>query len=194
MAKVLLRDISCFSFMEKKRHKDKRIILFLGTENHQGMDDQKKEGRYRRIYEQLEELTGKTDQPLSRMASICAVLHHKMDHYFWTGFYLCGDNRLTVGPYQGPVACQELEKDQGVCWAAVNGKEPVVVPDVHAFPGHIACDARSRSEITLPVYDSRGEVCAVFDVDSTVPAAFSEVDSRHLQQILALVYKDINPS
>ena len=158
------------------------------------MDDQKKEGRYSRIYEQLKELTGKTDQPLARMASICAVLHHKMDHYFWTGFYLYLDNRLTVGPYQGPVACQELEKDRGVCWAAVNRKAPVVVPDVHAFPGHIACDARSRSEITLPVFDPRGDVFAVFDVDSAMPAAFSEVDSRHLEKILSLIFQNLTPS
>jgi GAF domain-containing protein len=158
------------------------------------MDDQKKEGRYRRLYHQLEELTRKTDQPLSRMASICAVLHHKMDHYFWTGFYLHLDGRLLVGPYQGPVACQELEKDLGVCWAAVNRKAPVVVPDVHAFPGHIACDARSRSEITLPVFDPEGAITAVFDVDSSVLNAFSEVDAEFLQQILSLIYKDIPSS
>jgi GAF domain-containing protein len=158
------------------------------------MDDQKKEGRYRRLYHQLEELTWKTDQPLSRMASICAVLHHKMDHYFWTGFYLHLDDRLLVGPYQGPVACQELEKDLGVCWAAVNRKAPVVVPDVHAFPGHIACDARSRSEITLPVFDPGGAITAVFDVDSSVLNAFSEVDAAHLQKILSLIYNDIPSS
>jgi GAF domain-containing protein len=153
------------------------------------MEDRKKAGRYQRIYHQLKELTGKTDQPLSRMASICAVLHHKMDHYFWTGFYLHREGRLVVGPYQGPVACQELEKGQGVCWAAVNRKAPVVVPDVHAFPGHIACDARSRSEITLPVFDSKGAITAVFDVDSSAPAAFSELDALHLQQILSLVHQ-----
>jgi len=154
------------------------------------MEDRKKEGRYDRVYRQLKEFTGKTDQPLSRMASICAVLHHKMDHYFWTGFYLHSADRLTVGPYQGPVACQELEKDKGVCWAAVQQRGPVVVPDVHAFPGHIACDSRSKSEITLPVFDSLGKIAAVFDVDSDQPDAFSETDARHLQKIVQLIYHD----
>jgi L-methionine (R)-S-oxide reductase len=154
------------------------------------MDNRKKEGRYRRIYLQLDELTRKTDQPLARMASICAVLHHKMDHYFWTGFYLLLQDRLVVGPYQGPVACQELERNRGVCWAAVQRGTPVVVPDVNAFPGHIACDSRSRSEITVPVYDIQGEIRAVFDVDSAEPDAFSDTDSIHLQRIMELVYME----
>lgn len=123
------------------------------------------------------------------MATICAVLHHKMDHYFWTGFYLLRDERLTVGPYQGPVACQELEKDRGVCWAAVNRRQAVVVPDVHAFPGHIACDPRSRSEITLPVFDVAGKVAAVFDVDSSRTDAFGETDREWLERIVGLVYQ-----
>ncbi len=76
-----------------------------------------------RIYKQLDELTSKTDDPLARMATICAVLHHKMDHYFWTGFYLLKSDRLVVGPYQGPVACQELEAHKGVCWAAIDRNE-----------------------------------------------------------------------
>lgn len=159
------------------------------------MDERKKEGRYQRIHTQLEELCAKTKYPLARMATVCAVLHHKMETYFWTGFYLLEkseDGRpelLAVGPYQGPVACQELYPPKGVCWAAVERKEPVVVPDVHAFPGHHACDARSQSEITLPVKDSKGEIRAVFDVDSDKPGSFSETDSRHLEKILELIYK-----
>ena len=152
------------------------------------MEDTKKKGRYLRIQKQLEELLPRTSDPLARMASVCAVLHHKMDHYFWTGFYIHKAGKLVVGPYQGPVACQELEKDRGVCWAAVNSAEPVVVPDVHAFPGHIACDSRSRSEITLPVFDQHGEVVAVFDVDSDRPDSFTEVDRVALEGILRLIH------
>lgn len=151
------------------------------------MEEKKKEGRYERVYRQLEELTAKPGDTLSRMATICAVLHHKMDHYFWTGFYLMNSGRLVVGPYQGPVACQELEPHKGVCWAAADSGEPVVVDDVHTFPGHIACDARSRSEITLPVYDRNGAVSAVFDVDSDRPGAFSDLDRIYLEKILKLV-------
>ena len=152
------------------------------------MNDKKKEGRYQRILVQLQELLKKTDDPMARMASICAVLHHKMDSYFWTGFYLHKDGKLIVGPYQGPVACQELEKDKGVCWAAVNSGAPLVVADVHAFPGHIACDSRSKSEITLPVFDPQGGIQAVFDVDSDQTNSFNEVDRRSLEKILALIF------
>ena len=152
------------------------------------MDDRKKQGRYQRVYAQLEELVKKCDEPIARMATICAVLHHKMDHYFWTGFYLLKDHRLTAGPYQGPVACQELEKGKGVCWAAVTRNQPVVVPDVNRFPGHIACDSRSASEITLPVSGPNGEIKAVFDVDSAQTDAFGEVDVRFLEKIMDLVY------
>ncbi len=152
------------------------------------MDDKKKTGRYQRINNQLSELLKKTDDPLARMASICAVLHHKMDHYFWTGFYLFKNDKLIVGPYQGPVACQELEKGKGVCWAAVSKGAPVVVKDVHAYPGHITCDSRSRSEITLPVFNLDGEIKAVFDVDSDQVNSFNEIDRIELEKILELIY------
>ena len=153
------------------------------------MENKKKEGRYSRIYKQLEELLPKTEDPLARMASTCAVLHHKMDYYFWTGFYIYKSGKLIVGPYQGPVACQELEKDKGVCWAALNNGAPVVVPDVFAFPDHISCDSRSKSEITLPVYNHKREIEAVFDVDSDHFGSFDEVDRLALSEIMELIYK-----
>jgi len=153
------------------------------------MEDNKKEGRYSRIYTQMEALLLKTEDPLARMARICAILHHKMAHFFWTGFYRFKSGKLVVGPYQGPVACQELEKDKGVCWAALNAGSAVVVPDVHAFPGHISCDSRSKSEITIPVYDQDGEIAAIFDVDSDRPDSFNEVDRLALTGIMELIYK-----
>lgn len=154
------------------------------------MEDKKKAGRYQRIYDQLDELTKKSKEPIARMATVCAVLHHKMDYYFWTGFYLLTDyEKLVVGPYQGPLACQELEAHNGVCWAAVDRAEAVVVEDVHAFPGHIGCDSRSQSEITVPVKDKNGVIRAVFDVDSDKLSSFSEVDSTYLQKIIELIYR-----
>jgi len=153
------------------------------------MDKKKKEGRYGRIYKQLQELTGKPGTSLSRMATVAAVLHHKMDHYFWTGFYLYENDRLVVGPYQGPVACQELEKGKGVCWAAVTRDAAVIVPDVTQFPGHIACDSRSASEITLPVKDKNGVLKAVFDVDASDPDQFDEIDEKGLTDIMYLIYQ-----
>jgi GAF domain-containing protein len=153
------------------------------------MEKKKKEGRYARVHKQLEELLRLTEDPLARMASICAVLHHKFDYYFWTGFYLYKEGKLIVGPYQGPVACQELEKDRGVCWACYNQRTAILVPDVHAFPGHISCDSRSKSEITVPVFDDRGELAAIFDVDSDRHDSFDEVDRRALTGIMSLIYK-----
>ena len=154
------------------------------------MEDKKKEGRYSRIHRQIEELMPKTDDVLARMATICAILHHKMDHFFWTGFYLYKNGKLVVGTYQGPVACQELEKDKGVCWAALNSGKALVVPDVHAFPGHISCDSRSRSEITLPVFNQNKEIVAIFDVDSDRPDSFNDLDRIGLTGIMELIHKE----
>jgi GAF domain-containing protein len=151
------------------------------------MEKSKKEGRYSRIYSQLSELTQKSNSPAARMATIIAVLHHKMDTFFWTGFYLIENGEMTVNMYQGPVACQILEKNKGVCWAAFNKKETVVVEDVHQFPGHIACDSRSNSEIVVPLKNATGEIIGVLDVDSKEKAAFDEVDARWLEKILELV-------
>jgi len=152
------------------------------------MDKAKKEGRYQRIYEQLRELLTKTTNPEARMATIAAVLHHKMDYFFWTGFYMLTEGDLIVRTYQGPVACQVLEKNKGVCWAGINQAKTIVVPDVHQFPGHIACDSRSNSEIVVPVFNAEGQVLGVLDVDSTSLAAFDEVDALWLEKIVKLIY------
>lgn len=148
--------------------------------------DERRAARYERIYEQLRGLIeGKSPDLIAAMATICAVLHAKMPHQFWTGFYFVAGDRLHVGPYQGPVACQVIE-GRGVCLEGVRTKEPVVVPNVHAFPGHIACDARSKSEIVLPILKD-GEVVGVLDVDSDKPDQFSEADVGPLEKILSLL-------
>ena len=152
------------------------------------MDDIKKEGRYSRIYKQLSELVLKSNSTSARMATIIAVLHHKIDYFFWTGFYLIENGEMTVNTYQGPVACQILEKGKGVCWAAFNKKETVVVEDVHNFPDHIACDSRSNSEIVVPFKNASGEIIGVLDVDSSDEASFSAVDAKWLERILELVW------
>lgn len=122
------------------------------------------------------------------MATIVAVLHNKMDYFFWTGFYMVRKGEMTVSLYQGPLACQVLEKNKGVCWAGYNRKETIVVEDVHKFPGHIACDSRSRSEIVVPFKNRNGEVSGVLDVDSKELASFDPVDAEWLEKILTLVY------
>lgn len=152
------------------------------------MEDKKKEGRYERIYMQLSELVLKSNNAQARMATIIAVLHHKFDYFFWTGFYLINDGKMTVNMYQGSVACQILEKDKGVCWAAYNQKKTMVVADVHQFPGHIACDSRSKSEIVVPFKNKGGELLGVLDIDSKELASFSEIDAHWLEKILDLVW------
>ncbi|MFW5726141.1 MAG: GAF domain-containing protein [Bacteroidota bacterium] len=151
------------------------------------MDTEKKKGRYHRIYDQLNSLLQKPGNSLSRMATIAAVLHHKFDYYFWCGFYLLDDGDLIAGPYQGPAACQLLERNQGVCWAGINEQKTIVVPDVHKFPGHIACDSRSNSEIVVPLHDINGKVIGVLDVDSKDFNSFDQADAEGLEKILSLL-------
>jgi GAF domain-containing protein len=151
------------------------------------MDELKKEGRYQRIISQLRGLLTKTDDPVARMATISAVLSHKFDYFFWCGFYFVQGDIMVVGPYQGPVACQVL-KGTGVCIESVRQDTSLVVPDVHNFPGHIACDSRSNSEIVVPVRGADGNTMAVLDVDSAGFGSFDETDRLHLEIIASLVY------
>jgi len=151
------------------------------------MDESKKAGRYQRIISQLEGLLTKTTDPVARMATIAAVLSHKFDYFFWCGFYFLHTDKMIVGPYQGPVACQVLQ-GSGVCLAAVTQNKSIVVPDVNKFPGHIACDSRTNSEIVVPVRDNDGNILAVLDIDSASLNSFDETDRTYLETITALIY------
>jgi L-methionine (R)-S-oxide reductase len=153
------------------------------------LDSDAKRRRYERITVQLEERFADTGDPTARMATAAALLHHKMADFFWTGFYLLRDGELTVGPYQGTLACLVLEPHTGVCWACVDREETVVVPDVHAFLGHIACDSRSNSEIVVPLRDDEGRVIGVLDVDSTRYATFDAIDAECLERIVAMIHE-----
>lgn len=153
------------------------------------MDQKKKAGRYERLYKQINDLIVKSsNNPFSNMATINAVLYHKMEYIFWIGFYLLQDGKLQVATYQGPLACINLDKDNGVCWAGINQEETILVPDVEAFPGHIACDSRSKSEIVIPVKNLEGEIVGVLDVDSEAYNSFDETDAEWLGKIAHLVY------
>lgn len=153
------------------------------------MDQKKKAGRYKRLYDQIITLIKKSsNNPYSNMATIIAVLHHKMEYFFWTGFYFLHDGKLQVAQYQGSLACINLAKDTGVCWASINRKETLMVQDVEAFPGHIACDSRSKSEIVVPVKNRDGEIVGVLDVDSKAYGSFDETDAEWLGKIVNLIY------
>lgn len=153
------------------------------------MDKIKKQDRYQRIYDQLKELLPKSDDTLARMSTVIAVLHHKIDYFFWTGYYFLKNDSLIVGPYQGPVACQKLKKGKGVCWTGIERQEPVIVPDVEQFPGHIACDSRSRSEIVIPLRNANDEITGVMDIDSKKTNSFDKTDEHELSRIIRLIYE-----
>ena len=144
-------------------------------------------GKYRRIIDQLAELFKKTDDIEAHMATICALLYHKFPKNFWVGFYFLKNGELTVKCYQGPLACQTLEKNKGVCWTAIDQERSIIVPDVDKFPGHIACDSRSRSEIVIPVPDADGNIIGVLDIDSDKPDSYCETDRIFLEKITDII-------
>lgn len=143
---------------------------------------------YERIYQQLFDLLQKTEDIDARMATISAVLHHKLGMVLWTGFYSLKQGELLVKTYQGPLACQSLKKNTGVCWTAVNKKKTIIVPDVHQFEGHIACDPRAKSEIVVPVRDKDSLIIGVLDIDSKVLNRFDETDAAELGKIIGLLF------
>jgi len=132
---------------------------------------------------------GATLDDIALMATINSVLSHRFPHFFWTGFYRVCADRLIVGPYIGTVGCLQIQIGRGVCGTAAARRETVIVPDVTKFPGHIACDPSSRSEIVVPVLDRDGALIAVLDVDSDRLDAFDEEDRAGLERIAALFGK-----
>lgn len=130
-------------------------------------------------------LTAGEDDPVALMATVACEIHHADDRFDWTGFYrVVAPGLLKVGPYQGGHGCLVIPFSRGVCGACARTGEAQVVPDVAAFPGHIACSSSTRSEIVLPVRDAAGRLMAVLDIDSDRPAAFDEGDARALSAIL----------
>lgn len=141
---------------------------------------------YRAIESVWREEGGEALDDIALMSTINSVLANRFEYFFWTGFYrVCGD-RLVVGPYIGTVGCLQIEFGRGVCGTAAERRETIIVPDVNQFPGHIACDPNSKSEIVVPVFAPDGALIAVFDVDSDQRNAFDEEDARGLERIAAL--------
>lgn len=147
--------------------------------------------RYAEVEEEiLAVLDGEPDQ-VARMATVASMLADAFPAFFWTGFYVVDPARadeLVVGPYQGTLGCLRIPFGRGVCGAAAATRTTQVVEDVHAFPGHIACDSRSASEIVVPVSDADGRLIAVLDVDATEKGAFDAVDAAALERLMAKVF------
>ena len=131
-------------------------------------------------------LTEGEDDAVALMATVACEVHHSDDRFDWTGFYrVTAPGLLKIGPYQGGHGCLVIPFERGVCGACARTRTTQLVPDVEAFPGHIACSSSTRSEIVMPVFDRTGALIAVFDIDSDQPAAFTDEDATELAAILA---------
>ena len=145
-----------------------------------------KEEKYQLLTEQIKALIEGESDAVSIMANVSSAIHEAMG-FFWTGFYVERNGQLCLGPFQGSVACYRIPHGKGVCGTAYERRETIVVPDVEAFPGHIACSSLSRSEIVVPIFDAKGNVIAVLDIDSDRLATFDDIDRRHLEAITTLI-------
>ena len=144
-----------------------------------------KASKYQEIYNQIESVvSGETDQ-IANMANTAALLHEAFG-FWWTGFYIVKGGQLVLGPFQGPVACTRIGFGKGVCGTSWSRRETIVVPNVHEFPGHIACSSLSQSEIVVPMFRDN-EVYAVLDIDSKELSTFDETDKDWLEKIVRLL-------
>jgi len=146
---------------------------------------------YAELRGQVDAVLEGIDDEIAAMATISALIHNAFGH-LWTGFYRVveTDRLLRIGPYQGTLGCMEIEFGRGVCGTAAAERRTVIVEDVNEFPGHIACDARSRSEIVVPVFDRNQKLIAVLDIDSDQPATFSDEDREGLERVVEWFAKE----
>ena len=141
---------------------------------------------YASLLPQLDALTDGEPDLVANLANVAAALREAFG-FFWVGFYLVKDGQLVLGPFQGPIACTRIPFDRGVCGHCYRTRQTVIVPDVEAFPGHIACSSASKSEIVLPAFDREGNVLLVLDVDSDELNDFDETDQEGLEAVMRLI-------
>ncbi|MCZ8355290.1 MAG: GAF domain-containing protein [Cyclobacteriaceae bacterium] len=141
--------------------------------------------KYQSLLPQIEGLVSGESDVTANLANVAAALKQVMN-FFWVGFYLVKENQLVLGPFQGPIACTRINFGKGVCGTSWKEGKTIVVPDVDAFPGHIACSSASKSEIVVPGFKD-GKVCMVLDVDSDVLNDFDETDQVFLEQLMRIV-------
>lgn len=140
-----------------------------------------KEEQYKMLFPQMQSLIGNETDMIANMANMAAALKQTFD-FFWVGFYIVRDNQLVLGPFQGPIACTRIKPGRGVCGTAWSEARTLIVPDVDKFPGHIACNSASRSEIVVPL-KKNDSVYAVLDIDSDTLNSFDEIDKQWLEKI-----------
>ena len=147
-----------------------------------------KQQTYERVAKEIAAVIDGETSSTARYATVSCLLSQAFNDFFWTGFYLVDphkENELVVGPYQGTLGCLRIPFSKGVCGACASGRETIIVDNVHEFPGHIACDSATNSEIVVPVFTQDGALAAVLDVDSTSLASFDAIDKAGLEHICA---------
>lgn len=148
-----------------------------------------KEGKYLELLPQVKGLlTGERDET-ANMANLCAALKQTFN-FLWIGFYLVKSDQLVLGPFQGPIACTRINMGKGVCGKAWELRKTLIVPNVDEFEGHIACSSLSKSEIVVPIMNTKNQVIAVLDVDSEYLDHFDKVDEKYLTQLASLIFAD----
>ena len=147
---------------------------------------------YSLMCDQLRALTENVPYPVSNLANASALLFYSLDDLNWAGFYMMRDGQLILGPFQGKTACTRIAVGKGVCGTAVQRGETVRVDDVHSFPGHIACDCASNSEIVIPIHGNNGEIIGVLDIDSPVFGRFDEADQAGLEEFVRVLEECID--
>jgi GAF domain-containing protein len=150
-----------------------------------------KEEEYKLLVKQIEGLLNPHDPIVTNLANITAAINQTFKKVSWVGFYLTKKNKLFLGPFQGKVACTQIKIGEGVCGTAAIKKETIVVPNVHEFPGHIACDVESNSEIVVPLINNEN-VCGVLDLDSKEFSTFCNIDKIWLEKICTLIVEKLN--
>ena len=149
------------------------------------------EDKYKLLLKQLKELLSKDDDELSNLSNLTAAINQTFNKISWVGFYLYKNQRLILGPFQGKVACTAIDIGKGVCGSAAEKKNTIIVEDVNQFPGHIFCDADSKSEIVVPIIKSDGSLFGVLDLDSNNYSAFNETDRKYLEEICKFLSEKI---
>lgn len=147
---------------------------------------------YRELHQRVAALTSGESDPIALMATVACEIHHADNRFDWTGFYrVVAPDHLKIGPYQGGHGCLSIPFSRGVCGACARTRQVQIVPDVEAFPDHIACASSTRSELVLPVFDGGGNLIAVFDIDSDQSDAFSQTDADAIQRILETAFAGV---
>jgi GAF domain-containing protein len=149
-----------------------------------------KEQKYKALLSQIDSLIIKEDNVMSSLSNLTAILKSTFERISWVGFYLYDGQKLYLGPFQGNLACTNIEIGKGVCGLAANNRETIVVPDVENFPGHIACDARSKSEIVVPIVKN-DELFGVLDLDSYAYNSFDDIDKTYLEKVIDYLVQKI---